>query len=59
MEKYIESCKCGSTTFVTALNSYDIYELENGKLKFQQSELIDDEIKFYCRECGEEFIENE
>lgn len=55
MEKNIKPCQCGSTTLVTELNSYDVYEIIEGKLEFQNSELIDDEIKFYCRECGKEF----
>ena len=33
----IKSCPCGSTEFITELNSYDVYELVNGKLEFQRS----------------------
>jgi len=55
MEKHIKSCLCGSTEIITDLNSYDIYKIIEGKLEFQSSELINDEIKFYCRECGEVF----
>jgi len=58
MEKHINPCPCGSTEYITDLNSYDIYEIIDGKLEFQRSELINDKIKFYCRECGEEFKEN-
>jgi len=55
MKKHIKPCLCGSTSLVTELNSYDVYEIVEGNLEFQKSELIDDAIKFYCRECGEEF----
>jgi hypothetical protein len=48
-------CKCGSTTLTTEPNSYDVYEIINGKLEFQNTEIIDDKIKFYCRDCGNEY----
>jgi hypothetical protein len=54
MLKKINSCPCGSVEFATNLNSYDIYEIIDGKLEFQRVEPINDEIKFYCRKCGEE-----
>jgi hypothetical protein len=54
MEQNINPCKCGSTEFITAPNSYDVYELINRKLEFQRTELIEEELKLYCRECGEE-----
>jgi len=52
----IKSCECGSTEFITELNSYDVYELINGKLEFQHSEIIDDEINFFCRNCSKELV---
>jgi len=55
MEKYIKPCKCGSVEFVTEPNQYDVYELIDGKLEFQHSENVEEEIKLYCRECCEEF----
>ena len=57
--KYIEPCECGETRIITELNSYDVYEVIDGKLEFQRAELINAEIKFYCSECGEEFEEKE
>jgi hypothetical protein len=54
-KKHTKPCECGSTEFVTQPNSYDIYELIDDILNFQRSELIDSEIKFYCRDCGKEF----
>jgi len=57
-KKLVNSCLCGSKEFITELNSYDIYELIKGKLEFQHSELIDDNIKIFCRKCGLIFDEN-
>jgi hypothetical protein len=48
----MKSCECGSTEFVSNLNSYDIFELVDGKLEFQRSEFIDDKKEIFCRECG-------
>jgi hypothetical protein len=50
----IKPCECGSTEFITKPNSYDIYELIEGELEYQRSEYIDDEIKYYCRDCSKE-----
>jgi len=52
--KYIEPCECGETRIITELNSYDVYEVIDGKLEFLRAEFIDGE-KFYCSDCGEEF----
>jgi len=52
-------CKvCGCDEFTTNPNKYDIYKIIDGKLEFQKSELIDDKIVLFCRECfkGIEFI---
>jgi hypothetical protein len=57
MEKNMKPCECGSTEFATNLNSYDIYELIDGKLEWIRSELAHNELKFYCRDCGEEYFE--
>lgn len=50
----MKPCKCGHTEFVTNSNSYDVYQIINNKLEFIKSELIEDNLKFYCRNCGEE-----
>ena len=55
-EKKQKPCNCGSREFITAPNSYNIYELIDEKLEFIRSEIIEDEIKFYCRECGERYV---
>jgi len=52
----MKPCKCGSTEFITELNSYDIYNIVNNKLEFIKSEIIDNEIKLYCRNCSEELL---
>ena len=45
-------CKvCGCDEFITTPNKYDIYKIINGKLEFQRSELIEDEIELFCRDC--------
>jgi hypothetical protein len=48
----MKSCECGSTEFVSNLNSYDVFELVDGKLEFQRSELIEKGKEIFCRECG-------
>jgi len=46
-------CKvCGCNEFITNPNKYDTYKIINGKLEFQRSELIDDKIELFCRECS-------
>jgi len=50
----MKPCKCGSTEFITNPNSYEIYNIVDSELEFVKSEIIDDELKFYCRDCGEE-----
>ena len=46
---------CGNYDFCTQPNSYDIYEIYEGKLVLVRSEDTYDEFKIYCRECSEEF----
>ena len=53
MEKLKYKCKCGSIEFITDLNSYDVYEFVGTKLGYIKTELIDDKINLYCRDCGE------
>jgi len=54
MEKHIRPCKCGSDEFVSKPNQYDIYHIVDGNLNLIQSSFTEDEIRLYCRECGEE-----
>jgi hypothetical protein len=57
-EKYI--CQtCGCNEFVTNPNRYDIFIAENGKLFFKKSELINEELELFCRECSEKLIFDE
>lgn len=45
---------CGSQEFITTPNRYDIYEVINNKLVLSESVFIEDEIRLFCRECGED-----
>lgn len=54
-EEFTPCPVCGNFDFCTLLNSYDIYMIHQGKLTYVKSQLIDEEFKIYCRECGEEF----
>lgn len=54
MKKHINPCKCGSVDFVSNPNRYDVYQIIDGKLQLLQLPFTEDEIKLYCRECGEE-----
>ena len=51
MENYI-NCKCGSNEFITKPNQYDVYQIIDSNLEFQNSEFIDDKEHIYCRDCG-------
>jgi hypothetical protein len=51
----MKPCKCESAEFITNPNQYDIYKTIGGELKFIKTEQIDDNVKLYCRECGEEY----
>ena len=51
-------CKnCGSQEFITQPNRYDIYEIMDNKLSLSESAFIEEEIKFFCRNCSME-LEN-
>jgi hypothetical protein len=55
-------CKeCGCEEFISQLNRYDIFTSEGNKIKYQSSELIDEEIKLFCRKCSNElkFIQDD
>lgn len=43
---------CGSTEFITPLNSYDTYQFVDGKLSFIRSEIANIPFELFCRECG-------
>jgi hypothetical protein len=47
----MKPCKCGSTEFVSNPNSYDVFELVDGKLEFIGREFADEEEEIFCREC--------
>ncbi len=51
--KNIECTECGCKEFITQLNQYDVYEVFNGELQYVSTERINDEVIFYCRDCGE------
>lgn len=55
MEQLMNPCKCGSNEFVTKPNSYDVYRIADGRLEFQRSELVEDELVLFCRECGKRY----
>jgi hypothetical protein len=59
MERKIKSCQCGSKEFISEPNRYDVYEIIDGKLVLVDSPFIEDEIKIFCRECGEELKDAE
>ncbi len=51
----MHSCRCGSDEFVTQPNKYDVYRIVDGRMEFQRSELIDDDMVVYCRGCGRRY----
>lgn len=52
-------CECGCSEFITQPNQYGIYEVIDGRLEFQRTELIDNELILYCRECSKEYKESD
>ena len=46
-------CKCGINEFITKPNSYDVYQIVDGKLEYKNAESVNDKLILYCRECGE------
>ncbi|WP_291728109.1 hypothetical protein [Bernardetia sp.] len=51
-EKYI--CEnCGNHEFVTKPNQFDLFSVEDGKLVFQETMLVEDDkkIELFCFEC--------
>lgn len=45
--------ECGGVEFVSAPNSWDRYLADGDGLFWQATDGGDDELKLYCRECGE------
>lgn len=54
--KDIKCANCGSKEFITQANKYDVYKVIDNELQLVNTENIDDENIFYCRECGELLI---
>jgi hypothetical protein len=48
----MKSCRCGLAEFVTNPNSYDVFELVNGKLEFVKRESVNEKENIFCRKCG-------
>lgn len=46
--------KCGSESFVTDPNRYDVLKFVEGDFQIEKSEFINDECRVFCRECGTE-----
>lgn len=58
----LNNCEyCGCDEFITKPNKYDIYKIIDGKPELQNSELINEKIELFCRECSKklEFEEKE
>ncbi len=51
--------KCACEEFISQPTKYDIFENHNGKLLFNNSELINEELELFCRECSEKLIFDE
>ncbi|TAE19912.1 MAG: hypothetical protein EAZ95_00755 [Bacteroidetes bacterium] len=52
-QKNYQCLHCGCKEFITQPNRYDIYVAEEGKVRFSHSEIIDNAIELYCRDCSE------
>ncbi len=49
--------KCGSNEFVTNPNKYDCLRFVKNDFHIDKSEIVNEEYKIYCRECGVEIDE--
>jgi len=56
MEKNIKPCECGCNEFITQLNQYDVYLINEGKLELVKTLNTNEDDKLYCRECGKIMI---
>jgi predicted nucleic-acid-binding Zn-ribbon protein len=45
--------KCGNDEFISQLNHYDIFTANGGKLEYIKTELTEEKIVLYCRNCSE------
>lgn len=46
-------CKqCNCEEFISQLAGYDVFENDNGKLIFKNSELTNAKLELFCRECS-------
>lgn len=46
--------KCGSEEFITQPNQYDCLRFVNGEFQVEKSELINENLRVFCCECGDE-----
>lgn len=49
--------KCGSNEFITIPNRYDCLRFVKNDFQIDKSEIVNEEYKIYCRECGAEIDE--
>ena len=49
--------KCGSESFVSTPNRYDLLEIVNGIFEVVKSKFTEEEYKIFCRECSAEVDE--
>jgi hypothetical protein len=53
LQKDYKCLHCGCEEFITQPNQYDVYVAEKGEIRFSHSEIIEDAIELYCRDCSE------
>ncbi|WP_027002836.1 hypothetical protein [Hugenholtzia roseola] len=44
---------CACQEFISRPSLYDIFEHQEGKLVFVKSEIMEEKIELFCRECSE------
>jgi hypothetical protein len=49
---------CGSASFVTKPNRYDLLNFVDGNFEIVKSEVADERYRIFCRECGAEIDED-
>ena len=54
--KNIKCKHCGGKEFISKPNQYDVYVADEDDLELQKSEIVDEKIQLYCRECSEELL---
>jgi hypothetical protein len=45
--------ECDCEEFVSQPNQYDVFKNNNGKLVFKKSELVNNKLELFCRNCSE------